>query len=235
MKNPDAKVVQFFYRELLPIIAPPDTTGVEMKGLYNNLSGTLTLPIYDLAKTYKTGDEVGFRQLNGKYVAFRSLKDDNTGNVPPENRLSTTSRDPDTEYWAFDPNACNNTVHQCYPLTTNEMFPTWIPDAEPPNDLYKGQDTQVDCDGIEIFDSPGFHNDLPDVEQRFTGITLEIIPAGPGGQPKATVLGAATWRISKIGNQLLQYWVPSLGGPADSNLVDSLHKVLVEYGFNPDF
>ena len=116
------------------------------------------------------------------------------------------------------------------------MFPTWIPDAEPPNDLYKGQDTQVDCDGIEIFDSPGFDNDLPDVEQRFTGITLEIIPAGPGGQPKATVLGAA--HLANLQNRKP---APSILGalPRRTSRFKPGRQPAqgppVEYGFNPDF
>jgi uncharacterized repeat protein (TIGR03803 family) len=245
MKNPDAKVVQFFYRERLKIVTAPNgaTSLVHMDGLSNvndlttvngvtKEDGPTWLPVYDLAKTYKTGDQVGFLQRSGVYMGFTSKTDNNTGNVPPDTSNEPTTA-PDTKFWAVNGD-CNGTIHQCYPLTTNEMFPNWIPDAEPPSDLYKKEDTQVDCDGIEIFDSPSFLND-PTEEQLFTGITLEITPPTANGQAKGSVLASATWRITKYGSQQLQYWVPALAGGANPATVNALRAVLVKDGFTPDF
>ena len=246
MKDSTAKVVQFFYRERLKIVTAPNggTSLVHVDGLtnVNNLTtangvskGDLPgfLPVYNLATTYKTGDRVGFLQRSGVYLGFTSKLDNNTGNVPPETSNEPTTA-PDTKFWAANSD-CDGTIHQCYPLTTNEMFPNWIPDAEPPNDLYAKADTQVDCDGIETFDSPSFFND-PNEEQLFTGITLEVSsPTAENGPVKASVLASATWRITKYGSQQLQYWVPALAGGANPETVNALRAVLVKDGFTPDF
>ncbi len=224
MKDPTAKVVQFFYRERFNILTAANgtTTLQAMDGL-TNVVGPGALPIYDPDTTYAANAEVGFRQANGVYLGYTSLVNNNKGKPPGFNPT----------FWTQN-NDCNGTVHQCYPLTTSESFPNWVPDAEPPNDLYLAQDTQLDCDGIQIFDSPGFFKD-PAIEQRFTGITLDIVSTTVNGVSKPTIVGSAIWQIVQHGNQDLQYLVPSLTGPPDTATITTLRAVLIRYGFTPDF
>ena len=240
VKDPEAKVIQFFYRERLNIArndAGAVTELTPIAGVTNVNGPERVLSIYSSGETYGKDQNVAFAQNDGAYRSFTSLADGNRGKTtPPVAGENASLPNPDPKFWALN-DECNGTVHRCYPLTTDETHPQWIPDAEPPNDLYMVQDTQVDCDGIEIFDSPNFNNDLVDsvVEQRFTGITLGINPQAGAATPVASVIGAATWRIVKTGTQDPQYWIPSISGLVSTAQLKALHDILVKYGFTPDF
>ena len=234
MKDPSTRILQFFYRERLNITknVAGGTVLVPVAGV-TDANGYQLLPYFDLTETYKTGDEVANRQSDGTYLAYTSLKDENKGVAPPAKGTAAAGQATNAS-WKQNGD-CDGTVHQCIPLTTNEMAPNWVPDAEPPSDLYMKQDIQQDCDGTESFDTPSFYEDQPNVEQRFVGYTIGVTTPSGSPAPLAQVIGAAKWRIVKTGTQELQYWVPAMSGTPDAGVLKQLHDLLVQHGFVPDF
>jgi hypothetical protein len=112
------------------------------------------------------------------------------------------------------------------------MHPNWIPDAEPPSALYAPQDTQINCDGLTIFDSPGF-NELPGIIQRCTGLDYLIVDH----EVKGTVL----WTIEKDpsadpGNPLpLKYVSVAFGARPNPAKLKYFRDLLTGYKITPPF
>lgn len=234
MKDPTSKVIQLLYRERFHIVPGPNgsSTLQPVTGLMNTLNDQI-LPVFDPDTTYAANTLVGMRQQDGTYLAFTSLVDNNKGKPPGFNPT----------FWALDQPVCGGAapVHTCYPLTTSESYPNWVPDvehgsnpADPNSPLYSALDTQLDCDGIQIFDTPSFIKD-PTIEQHFTAIDLDIVTTTVNGVSKSTVGGAVTWRIIQHGTDDPKYLVPSLAGPPDATTLNTLRAVLVRYGFTPGF
>jgi len=125
------------------------------------------VPPWNAGKTYASGSITKY--FNDFY---RSTVDNNVRNTP-----NTASK-----YWvpvASDPSTgCpKGVIHLCYPYTTDDSKPNWIPDAEPPNPYYADWDTQRDCDKVTLFDSPNFPppSEVPGGLQRFVGRTFVVL------------------------------------------------------------
>ena len=138
-----------------------------------------------------------------------------------------------SKFWvAVNQLGCSGAVHSCYELTTDPSQPFWVPDAEPPSALYASNDTQVNCDGLTIFDSPGF-NEIPGTIQKFTGLDYVIVDG--------KVVQTVTWKIEKDpspdpANPLpLKYTQVSFTGPPTPAQLTYYRNLLAKYKFTPAF
>lgn len=243
MKDPNAKVIQFYYREWIDLgknnLASQNAHHKGLMQIPQPISnpdaspGIQELPIWDPTKTYPINYEVGVSQQNGFYLGFTSLVANNKGNPPNLSRDAWQRNalcDPDP------PNHSSGLPNVCYPLTVNEAQPNWVPDLASMTDPhYNHLDTQVDCDGIEIFDSPSFFEDpaFANIEQRFTGIDFEI--SGITANGGAAVLGAVTWRRVKTGSNPPVYTEVKFLGPQSPGAMKPFHDILVRAGYHPEF
>lgn len=213
-KTPGTRFVQFFYREQ------------ELKGeLQAGLGNEVDLPspnIYNqndrpyawaAATTYNNKEIV---TVGDQY--WISTKGSNKGNTPAAG----------STYWAaMDSRGCTTAVHSCYPLTTDSTHPNWIPDAEPVSPIYTALDTQAECDGLTLFDSPSFNGSPNGETWWFTGLDYMIV----GGK----VIGTVEWQVQKPPNKPQVYTFVDFGGPPAPQTLAAVRAVLKKYGFSQPF
>lgn len=111
-------------------------------------------------------------------------------------------------------------------LTTDATHPNWVPDAEPPSAYYASNDTQINCDGVTIFDSPTFEN-YDGVIELFTALDYVI--------EKGVVTRTVTWKIQKAPGKPLQYTQVSFGGPPNAVQLKYFRDLLHDYDLPSPF
>jgi hypothetical protein len=215
VKVPNAQIVQFFYRE-------EELNGELQAGIASeaNLPETNAFdPNRNAAYQWQedvTYDNKDIVTVGDQY--WISTRGSNKGHKP----------EAPTFFWSkLDSKGCTDAVHSCYPLTTDSRHPNWIPDAEPANPIYKAQDTQLECDGLTIFDSPSFNPSAHGETWWFTGMDYIIV----GGK----VIGTVTWEIQKPPNKPLVYTFVGFGNPPAPQVLTSMRNVLKKYGFTQVF
>jgi len=214
VKTPGAQVVQFFYRE--------EGLNGELQAALGNEVNLPPSNIYDqndrpyawvASTTYNNKDIV---TVGDQY--WISTKGSNKGNTPADG----------STYWAaMDSRGCMTAVHSCYPLTTDSMHPNWVPDAEPTSPIYTALDTQAECDGLTIFDSPSFNGSPNGETWWFTGLDYIIV----GGK----VVGTVKWEVQKPPNKPQVYTFVGFDGPPVLQTLAAMRAVLKKYGFTQPF
>jgi hypothetical protein len=154
-------------------------------------------------------------RLMGSCMASE-IKEYNCTLVPPCSIIAPLRVPSPTDY-----SAAKNTYadgYECVPLTTNEADPRWVVDAEGRmtdpsmsskiDPFYNPFDTQADCDGVTLFDSPTLFPNDPDETQKFTAIDYVIIDR--------KVVMEVIWSLQSKPKQDEQYssaGAPYIGGP----------------------
>lgn len=210
-KDANARFVQFFYRERLWKENLAHIAGAE----------NFIFPFpewqgkYDPATTYKKNDMV-YTDANAKFQEWVSRADNNKNQAPTSTPAAWGEATTIT-------GACLKEIHSCYPLTTDPSQPNWVPDAELPSPYYMPSDTQTDCDGVTIYDSPSFHN-FKDIIEIFTGLDYVIVD----GKVKETV----RWKIVQSPGAQPQYTQVSVGGTPAPNELKYFRDLLTTYKFS---
>jgi hypothetical protein len=139
-----------------------------------------------------------------------------------------------------DSAAAKNTYadgYQCIPLTANEAYPRWVVDAEGRmtdpsmsskiDPFYNPLDTQIDCDGVTLFDSPTLLPNDPDETQKFTAIDYVIIDR--------KVVMEVKWSLQATPKKDEEYGAPYVGGPRSVAEQACFADLLSSYNFDVPF
>lgn len=127
--------------------------------------------------------------------------------------------------------------YQCIPLTANEADPRWVVDAQGHmtdpsmstkiDPFYSPIDTQVDCDGVTLFDSPTLAQNNPDETQKFTALDYVIIDR--------KVVMEVIWTLQAKPKQAEEYGAPYVGGPRSPTEQACFADMLSYYNFDVPF
>jgi hypothetical protein len=116
----------------------------------------------------------------------------------------------------------------CDQLSTSETFPSWIVDAQyhKPDAYYVPIDTQIDCDGLTLFDSPTLQTWDVTEDQIFGGLDYVIL--------HGVVIATVRWIYEKKYKADPQYTV-SITGPPLLPTLQAMQKLTFDQGFNVVF
>lgn len=243
VRNPDAKIVQFFYRQRF------DTS---KKGQ----AASDWVQQYDAGHKYARGDPARFNNF-----LWLSTIDGNFNNTPPSDpgceKLGTCGGDWLPAYQIKgkhglvskdlcglldrctlvpacvpgNPYAAGS--YECVPLTTNASAPLWMVDAqgrEPGSNgltdpYYLASDTEVDCDGYTLYDSPSVLA-TADEDWKFTGVDYVIM--------HRYVVATVTWVTEMKPNASQPSYSVSIKGAPGAEAC-SFKKLLDKYKFEQPF
>jgi len=149
----------------------------------------------------------------------------------------------------YDTNDLNAVGYECVPLTTNPSSPAWIVDAQGRatdptmssklDPYYLAVDTQIDCDGVTIFDSPTLTRNGPlplpagasmpnaDETQTFAAWDFVIVDR--------KVVAWVKWTLQELPSKDEDYGVPSVTGPPLAGEQACFADLLAHYNFESAF
>ena len=223
------KIVQFYYRMLL------DQKGHPVEGVVD---------IYQPTISYPAGADVHYvGQL------WLSAVQNNLDHPPPAQACSGAKPGCTDGYWvlaamnngqvvavcpqlsmdcATVPPCQGNVGPDCDTLSTNALAPNWIVDAQyhRPDPFYVAIDTQIDCDGFTLFDSPTLFSWVTNEDQIFGAMDFVIL--------HGAVIATVRWTYEKKFAAAPEYTV-NISGPPNGAVLAAMQKLTLAQGFNVPF